>query len=73
LEKVRADIRKQEDGVKRFETNTLTEKIFDFLPGQGKMRDREGESGTKEFSRFIDRSWSLSKNELAFLCDKVFP
>jgi hypothetical protein len=39
LEEVRADIRKQEDGVKRFEANTLTEKILDFPPGQGKMTE----------------------------------
>jgi len=36
---VRADIHKQEDGVKRFEANTLTEKTLDFPPGQGKMME----------------------------------
>jgi hypothetical protein len=39
LEKVRADIHKQEDGVNRFKANTLREQIFDSLPGQGKMRE----------------------------------
>jgi hypothetical protein len=39
LEKVWADLHKQEDGVKRFEANTLTEKILDFLPAEGKMME----------------------------------
>jgi len=39
LDKVRADIPKQEGGVKRFGADTLTEKIFDFFPSQSKMME----------------------------------